>query len=153
MGSRGINQPLSVPPHGGANFRSKVPAPVLTPAMLTPSAGGVLAQTTYGVQITYVNAAGETIGSGEQTLLVAANNVLNVASPAAQGSVIQGNEPATGWNVYVTNTPGNNWQKQNAAPIAIGTPWVEPVGGLIGGALLPTVDTSAFGGAKQVTNF
>lgn len=153
MGSRGINQPLPIPPHGGGNFRSKVPAPILTAAMLSQSAGGVLAQTTYGVQITYVNANGETVASGEQTFLVSANNVLNVASPAAQGSVPLNNFAATGWNVYVTNTPGSNWQKQNAAPIAIGTPWVEPTTGLIAGALVPTVDTSSFGGQKPVTNF
>jgi hypothetical protein len=96
-----------------------------------PAAGGALGATTYYVRITYVNPNGETLASAEVSLAVAANNVLTVASPPAAADAI-------GWNVYVSTATGTE-TKQNAASIAIGTPFTEPTTGLIAGSALPTV--------------
>ncbi len=106
-----------------------------TNGALTETAGGTLSATTYYVQSTWVTAAGETLPSTETSLAVAANNVLNVAAP---GSPPTG---ATGWNVYVSTSTGPE-TKQNASPIAIGTPWVEPTSGLIAGTAVPATNTS-----------
>lgn len=119
----------------GAVFTGSI-APVTSPAapILSATAGGTIAATTYFVKITYVTAAGETLPSAEASLAVAVNNVLNVASPAAQTGV-------TGYNVYVSTATGTE-TKQNTSPIAIGTAWVEPTTGLIAGAAVPTANTS-----------
>lgn len=119
----------------GAVFTGSI-APVTSPAVpvLSATAGGTIAATTYFVKITYVTAAGETLPSTEASLAVAANNVLNVASPAAQTGV-------TGYNVYVSTATGTE-TKQNTSPIAIGTAWVEPTTGLIAGANVPAANTS-----------
>lgn len=151
MGGFFSNRPISRSAVSGPNMPSSVPAPA-APA-LGQSAGGVLGATTYGVKITYVTAQGESLASAEASFAVSANNVLVVTSPAAQASVPINDLPATGYNVYATVTPGANWQKQNAASIAIGTPWTEPTTGLIAGVAPPTTDTSQFGGQKQVTKY
>lgn len=96
------------------------PAPVLSTA-----AGGVLAAARCYVRVTYVTAAGETAVSAESNIAVPANGLLQVASPAADPAGL-----ATGWNVYAATVAGKE-SLQNATPIAIGTAWLEPVGGLI----------------------
>lgn len=129
----------------GPNWAANL-VPSLTAAMLTQSAGGVLGATTYFVKITYVDAMGESLPSGEQSKAVAADNVLNVASPPASGlQPIGGPVLTTGWNVYVSTSTGTE-VKQNSSPIAIGTPWVEPTSGLIGGAAPPTSDGTSVPG-------
>lgn len=127
--------------NSGPNWSSGLVPPNLTLAMLSQSAGGVLAQTTYFVVLTLLNALGETIASVEQSFLVSANNVLNVASPSAENSGPLPGLNATGWNVYVGTVAGGE-TKQNGAPIAIGTPWVEPTTGLIAGAKPPVTNTT-----------
>lgn len=47
----------------------------------------------------------------------------------------------TGWNIYVGTSPGAE-TLQNNAPIATGTPWVEPTTGLVAGAAPPGVNTA-----------
>lgn len=116
---------------GTDTFTAAGPAPAAP--VLSSSAGGALAAATYYVKTTYVAGAGETLPSAESTLAVVADDVLNVASPVGSGG-------ATGYNVYVSTATGTE-TKQNAAPIAIGTPWVEPVTGLIAGAALPAAST------------
>lgn len=97
--------------------------------VLSAVSSGALPAATYYVRITYLTAAGETVTSLESTLAVAANDVLQVASPAAASSV-------TGWNVYI-GTASNKETLQNASPIAIGTAFTEPTSGLIAGAAVP----------------
>ena len=106
-----------------------------TNGALTATAGGTLAAITYYVESTWVNANGETVGSTETSLAVAADNVLNVAAPASAPA------SATGWNVYVSAATGTE-TKQNTSAIALGTAWVEPTTGLIAGAALPTTNTA-----------
>lgn len=100
-----------------------------SPPSLSSIASGVLGGATYFVKITYQTAQGETLPSTETSLSVAANHVVQVASP----SVAAG---ATGWNVYIS-TATNTEKKQNAAPIPIGTAFTEPNTGLIAGANPP----------------
>lgn len=94
-------------------------APALAPTLsFTP--GGAAGAQGYYVKITYVTAFGETPASLESFILVPANNVLNVASPAKDSGGL-----ATGWNVYVA-TSSYAEVLQNASPIAIGSNWIYP---------------------------
>lgn len=105
-----------------------VPAAAAAP-VLSSSAGGALGARTYYAKITLVTPAGEVAPSAGSSLALLANTLLNVASPTFALGV-------TGWNAYVGTASGTE-TKQNASPIAIGTAWVEPTGGLIAGAALP----------------
>jgi len=72
-----------------------------------------------------VTATGETAGSQEATLIVAANELLSIASPGTDEAGI-----ATGWNVYVGTASGQE-MKQNATPIGLANAWTEPTTGLL----------------------
>jgi hypothetical protein len=111
-------------------------APVPAAPSLSAVASGALAAATYYARITYVTASGETTPSGEASLALAANQVLNVGSPITASGVI-------GWNVYVATSSGGE-TKQNASPIAIGTAWREPNTGLIVGAAPPASNTTGW---------
>ncbi|HEV2359516.1 MAG TPA: peptidoglycan-binding protein [bacterium] len=114
---------------------------------LSSVAGGPLAPRTDFVQVTYVNAAGETTASAEGSVALAAGRRLVVTSPPASGS-------ATGYNIYVGTTAGSE-TRQNAAPVPIGTNFTEPLTGLVAGAVPPTTDTSgglAAPGAAALTS-
>ena len=115
---------------------------------LSQTAAGALGATTYYVKSTFVNSTGETLPAPETNLAVGANNVLNVASPPSPPP------GATGWNVYVSNTAGGGSgaeTKQNAVPISIGTPWVEPNTGLVAGAAVPGGNTTAIPAAYKAS--
>ncbi len=112
---------------GSAAFRPAAPA-------VGQSAGGTLAATTYYTLVTYVNSSGETLPSSESSKAVAADNMLTVTSPSAEGD-------AAGYNVYVSTSSGAE-TKQNSSAIAIGTNWTEPASGLIAGAAMPSSDTT-----------
>ncbi len=105
---------------------------------LAQVAGGSLAATTYYAKVTYVNAAGETLPSAEASLAVAANNLLQVASPAA----VHG---ATGWNVYVSIATGTETKQNGSTPLVMGTNWTEPTTALVAGAALPSANTTLLG--------
>lgn len=100
-----------------------IPSPVGTAIILSTGAGGALPARTYFARATYVYANGESGYSAEQSQAFAANQLCTVISPAAQAG-------ATGWNVYMSESAGTE-TLQNASPIAIGTNWTEPTGGLI----------------------
>ncbi len=102
---------------------------------LSSVAGGLIAAATYSVKVTYVNASGETAGSAETSLAVAASSLLSVSSPPAYLD-------ATGWNVYVATASGSE-TKQNSSPIAIGTAWTEPASGLAAGSTPPAASTAS----------
>ena len=105
------------------------PAPTLS-----STSGGSIAATDYYVRITYLFSSGEGPPSPEDSLSIAANNLLSVTSPVAQTG-------ATGWNVYVGTSSGAE-TKQNSSAIAIGTGWTEPTSGLISGTSPPPSETS-----------
>jgi hypothetical protein len=99
-------------------------APPAAP-VLAPVAGGAPPAANYFVRVTYLTKTGETPGSPEINLLVAANNLLQVLSPPLDTAGL-----ATGWNVYVATASGKEFL-QNTTPIAIGTAWTEPATGLL----------------------
>ena len=80
-----------------------------TPQISAPSAptlsqyayGALVSQGTYYVKITYTTPYGETNASAESTLAVSNGNVLTVKAPAPDAAGV-----ATGWNVYVSKTTG-----------------------------------------------
>ena len=115
-------------------------AQLTSPAAPTLSqvAGGTIAATTYYVKTTYVDANGqETLASAESSLAVSLNNLLQVASPAAQTG-------ATGWNVYVSTSTGTETRQNGSTPIAIGTAWTEPTSGLVAGAAQPASNKTGY---------
>lgn len=105
--------------------------PGLAPT-LSITSGGMLAAARCYVRATYVTALGETAVSPEANVVVPASDLLVVTSPPQD---IQG--IATGWNVYVGTAAGQE-TLQNAAPLAIGTNWTEPLVGLLTGSALPS---------------
>lgn len=120
----------SVAPYPFVTTGATTPTP--PPAVLTSTSGGTLAAQMYYVRISYSGVDGpldgaptggpsESIASPEDSLMVAVNHVLNVASPGTVAG-------ATGWNVYVGLLPGSEVLQE--ANIAIGTPWVEPTTGI-----------------------
>lgn len=119
---------LAVP--GVVNYTPLAMPPAPAAPVLGSSVAGALAAATYYVKVTYTNAAGETVPSAEANLAVAANSVLTVASPAAEGT-------ATGYQVYVGLSAGTE-TLQTSAPVAIGANWTEPTTGLVAGAVPPT---------------
>ena len=107
------------------------PAPVLSTVV-----SGANAARTYYVKITYTSAAGETTASAESSIVVPANSVMVVTSPAASGA-------ATGYNVYVGTASGAE-QLQGLSPTPLGTNWQEFDSGLDPGNALPTANTTGF---------
>jgi len=100
---------------------------------LSQAAGGALAGRTYKVRLTYVTPYGETTWGAEATLVIDANKLITVASPAASG----GPAYSTGYNVYATSGGSGTETKQNASAIDIATDWTEPASGLIAGTAPP----------------
>jgi len=101
---------------------------------LSQVVSGALAATTYFVKVTYTNALGESLPSDESSLAVLINNVLVVTSPSAATGM-------TGYNVYASTATGT--ETKQAGPINLGTNWQEPNTGLVAGAALPLIDSSA----------
>lgn len=98
--------------HGSASGTAPA-APVPTNA----ATGGTVLAGVYGVKVTYVSAAGETVASAAGTTTTSGTtSTLTVPSPAA-------NANATGWYAYVTQAGGSTYTRQQAAgsPTAIGT--------------------------------
>ncbi len=100
-------------------------APPAAP-VLSATTGGGLAAANYFVRISYLTKTGETPGSAETNLLVAASNLLQVPSPALD---IAGQ--ATGWNVYVATAAGKEFLQSRDADRHCRTNWSEPATGLL----------------------
>jgi hypothetical protein len=110
--------PLASPPSPAGT------APPLAPT-LSAGGGGGLSAATYYVRVTYVTPTGETAGSQEASLAVAANNLVSVAAPGPDSQKI-----ATGWNVYIGSKSFGE-VKQNSTPIGMGASFTLPASGLI----------------------
>lgn len=118
--------------------------PTSAPTLSDTSVPGVnLLATTYYVTVTYVSALGETVASLESNRAVAANRLLTVASPPSATG-------ATGYNVYVGTIPGGG-QRQNGAPISIGTGFTESVNGLVQGSPAPLVAMNGYFSEGDIT--
>ncbi len=125
-----ITPPTS--PVDGYVYQGQIAAPAAP--TLSQVAGGTLAAATYYAVVTLVDPQGETPGSAQSSLAVAADYVLSVTSPAGAGR-------ATGYNVYVGAASGA-YTKQNTSPLPLGTAWQMPATGLITGAAPPTANTT-----------
>jgi hypothetical protein len=102
------------------------------PGALSAVAGGALASQNYFVRVTYTTPTGESPVSPETNLVVAADNLLQVAPPPADPANI-----ATGWNVYVGTAAGAE-QKQNAAPLALNASFTLAATGIQPGTSVPS---------------
>lgn len=92
-------------------------APPAAPTLGTATTGGTVLAGTYQVEVTYVNAQGETIASASASqVTTGSTSTLTVNSPVASGN-------ATGWYAYVTQAGGSTYTRQQAAgsPTAIGS--------------------------------
>lgn len=108
---------------------ASTPSPALTAPPVMPTlgiaAGGVLSAAIYYVRVSYLTPSGETAGSMEASLIVAANSLLTVQAPIPDNQGI-----ATGWNVYI-GTKSFGETLQNASPIPMGENWTLPTSGLV----------------------
>jgi hypothetical protein len=137
----------------GAHFGSPVPAGAVVPVvgdqvmmydmLLTapqpPTLGQVLGgslppQPNLSVIVTYVNNAGETVGSSNSIRSVSANNLLTVNSPGGNGS-------ASAYNVYVGQPGGETLQTLTPQPL--GSTFIESTGGLIASFTTPPLISTA----------
>lgn len=92
-------------------------APPAAPTLGTATSGGTVLAGTYQVEVTYVNALGETVASASASqVTTGSTSTLTVNSPVASGN-------ATGWYAYVTQAGGSTYTRQQAAgsPTNIGT--------------------------------
>lgn len=103
---------------------------------LSQIAGGSLGSRSYDVTTSYVSPSGETTASVVSSLAVAADNLLQVASPASAGN-------AGGWNLYV-GASGDAPTRQNTVPILLGSSWVEPSSGLATGTTPPAENSTGW---------
>jgi hypothetical protein len=103
--------------------------------VLSTTVLGAQAQHTTFYKFTFVNAAGETLGSAEASILVPANSVSKATMPAALPPGV------TGVNVYASVTTATE-TKQAGGPFAAAGIFIEPATGPAAGAALPTATTA-----------
>ena len=135
--------PVSVHAGSGVLHHTATPAALPAPAQPVPTtaaAGGTVADGTYKVAVSYVNAAGETTASAQGTVTTAGGgtSTLTVPSPGAQAG-------AAGWFAYVSQVGGSTLTRQQApgSPTAIGTPLVLTAPPTSGGAAPPAGNSTA----------
>jgi hypothetical protein len=119
------------------NAKPTILAPPATPTGSSSTASGTLGAGSYAAKITYVNAFGESLPSAESaTLTLGSNGTVTINSPVTSGN-------ATGWNAYITSTPGSAWKKQNGSPVSIGVNYAQsaPLNGA--GAVPPIANTTS----------
>lgn len=108
-----------------------------TPVGSTSTTSGTLTAGSYAFVITEVNQYGETTPSPQSaTYTLSTAGTLTVDTPPSASN------NATGYNVYITATPGSGWEKQNSTPVPIGTNYVQSVP-LVTGSAPPTVNTTS----------
>ncbi|MES1260680.1 MAG: DUF2163 domain-containing protein [Acidobacteriota bacterium] len=131
--------------HTGLTNDSNIPGPPASAPTLSSTAGPVaIPAATYYVTVTYTTALGETVASAEASITVVAGRVVKVNSPASATG-------ATGWNCYVGLGAGNE-QRQNGAPIAIGTDYTMPAEGFyLSGILPPAFPTNGYWAQGVIT--
>lgn len=104
------------------------------PAPVTSSSGtGTSLNGTYKVEITWVNALGESLGSAETTQIVASGASLAISSPVSVGNALS-------YAYYVTSAGGgsNTETKQGVAAIGVGV----ALSSVSGGTALPSAATA-----------
>lgn len=87
------------------------------PTLATATTGGTVAAGTYQVEVSLVNALGETAGSASASVVTTGStSTITITSPISQNG-------ATGWYAYVTQAGGATYTRQQTAgsPTALGT--------------------------------
>jgi hypothetical protein len=125
-------------------------APPDEPALTTATSGGTIVDGLYGVKITYVTAAGESLPSESSFITTkgasADQSTLTVASPAAATG-------ATKYKVYITAKNGGPWKLQNTTGTNVGTGFTLSAPPATNTAEPPTTDTSGSHAASVVDGF
>jgi hypothetical protein len=116
------------------------------PFTLATTVLGAQAARTAFYKFTYVDAAGETLGSLEVSIAVPANSVSKVTMPATLPPGV------TGVNVYASITTGTE-TKQAGGPFAAAATFTEPATGFVAGAALPTATTALSSIKERVTDW
>lgn len=94
--------------NNGFNPLTSLVAPS-APAVSNATTGGTIAAGTYGVEVTYVNAFGETVASSStSTTTTTGTSTITITAPAQAGN-------AVGWYAYVTQVGGATYTRQQAA--------------------------------------
>lgn len=132
-----------------ASISLTLAAPV-APVTTTAATGGTVAAGTYQTVVTYVNPAGETVGSASGPITTSgATSTITIPSPAASGN-------ATGWYAYVSQVGGATASatRQQAAgsPTAIGTALTLTAPPTSTGASLPASNTATAPTSSTSTN-
>lgn len=131
MNASGVVALTSQQPLTPKAFFLPVPA---APVLTISTASGTLSANTYFVKITYTSLFGETLASGESSIVLPAAGNIVVASPSATVY-------ANGWNVYISTATGTETKQNGATPLAISANYTQ-AGALTGGASLPTSNTA-----------
>ena len=132
-------------PASGGPCAAVWPGPVTAPnapTLATATTGGTVLAGTYQVEVTYVNALGETTASlSTSQVTTGSTSTLTIDSPAASNS-------ATGWYAYVTQAGGSTYYRQqgSGSPTAIGTNLVLTAPPTTSGANPPGSNTTGTGG-------
>jgi hypothetical protein len=108
------------------------------PVPTNTGGGGSVLAGVYQVQVTYVDANGESLPSASgSTTTTGSTSTLTVPSPAASGD-------ATGWYAYVTQAGGSTYYRQqgSGSPTAIGTGLTLTAPPTTSGANPPTDNTT-----------
>lgn len=134
--------------NSGYNPLVQLPAPP-APILATSTTGGTLTAGTYGVQVTYVNGIGETVGSIASSIATTGStSSITISFPVLNGN-------ATAWYAYVTQVGGATYTRQQGVgnPTAIGsnlvltspptnTGVIPPASNTTGGVITPTLPAS-----------
>lgn len=145
-------QPVTVYAGAGVTHETGSPAQLAAPAAPVPTtaaAGGTVADGTYRVTVSYVNASGETAASAQGTVTAAGGgtSTITIPSPAAQPG-------AAGWYAYVSQAGGSTLTRQQAAgsPTAIGTALTLTAPPSAGGAQAQAQNTTGVTAGELVTS-
>jgi hypothetical protein len=124
--------------------------PPLEPALAVALSGGTVDDGIYGVKITYVTAAGESLPSESSFIRSASTTpnqgTLTITSPAAATG-------ATKYKVYMTPKNGGPWKLQNTTGTNIATDFTITAPPVTNTAEPPTADTSGSYAASVVDGF
>ncbi len=103
------------PPPRTFTVPGAIAAAPAAPTLATAATGGTIAAGTYQVEITYTNAAGETLASVSSSIITTGTtSTITIDSPVPATN-------ATGWYAYVTQVGGASYTRQQTTPTAIGT--------------------------------
>ena len=116
---------------------TEVLSPPSAPGVTESSTGGSVHDGTYYVEVTYVNAAGQTEASPFSSVTTSGggHSTITITSPGAEGN-------ATGWYAYIAAGSAGPYYLATSSPTAIGGNLVLTATPPTSGATAPTVNTA-----------